>query len=324
MGLKVQRTAMPRLETLNDSGGEGIIYRLPGYAVPGRRGPFVYKAYRPHVLVGNEVALEPSIDRLVNAYEAAPGKFRSVIDEISAWPVATVVTAGGASGFIMRELGPEFLGHQRRPDGTQLRIERLERWLTSETKIRRVGLAPFTEDGRKRLVRRMLFYLAMVHSMDWIVGDISAGNVMAHVPSDAQSQSCTPLFVEVDTYRRVDGGSAMPQRNTFDYIPPELKKWVIEAKRLEARGATTHEIARAKSKARIQTKSTDVYKAALLVLRLYDEGAAPTMAVYQDSSTSHLSRVYGASVLQQLAAAVKASNPEDRPTMNELFDAFRK
>lgn len=324
MGLKLQFSDLPTLNLLNDDGGESIVYRLPStYSIPGKTGPFLFKRYRDgKVLAGHEVAIEFGLDRIISAYEATDPRYRKIIDEVAAWPIATVVGDSGALGLIMREIGPAFMGEASSENPT--RIDKLEMWIQKPSKTKSYGLHPFTDEGRRRFTRRTLYFFQMVHAMKWVIGDISFGNILAHVPeSGLQATKCMPGFIEIDTYRPERGGSAMPQRQTLEFRPPEVGRLMEQARALEARGASSHDVARLKSRANIQTVYTDVYKAALLVLRLYNEGPYPTQARYEPESTKHLTRIFGSAVLAPLKAALDPT-PENRPKMSDLAAPFIK
>jgi hypothetical protein len=297
-----------------------------GFSIPEHEGPFLFKRYKENesVLIGQEVAIESALDWIISAYAAARPGYRRIIDEVAAWPVATVVTERGAAGLVMREIGPKFMREDLAGKSQQTPVAALEMWIQAEHKIRNRGLNPFTDDGRKRYVRRTLLYFSMVHSLGWIIGDISLNNILAYVPGPSeQGTRCSPGFIEIDTYRPVHGGSAMPQRHTYEFMPPEASAWKKKAKALTARGASSHEVASCLAKARVQTRESDVYKAGLLILRLYDQSDFPTQAKYQPSATLHLARAFGNEILAPVHAAV-AAGPKDRPGMYELAKAFLK
>jgi hypothetical protein len=326
MGLKIGIQNIPAgLQVLSDAGNESTVYRIPGnFSIPGHKGPFLLKRYKEAVLLGREAAVESALDRIVTAYVTANDRYRRIIDDVAAWSVATVTGDLGALGLIMREIGPEFMSEGSARRSLKTPVAPLEMWIQAEVKIRDRGLTPFTDEGRKRYLRRTTLYFSMVHSLGWIIGDISLNNILAYVPSPSEQRTrCSPGFIEIDTYRPLHGGSAMPQRHTYEFTPPEARAWKRKAKALAAQGANSHDIIKCESKARVQTRESDVYKAGLLALRLYDEGKFPTQAKYQPSATLHLARVFGADILDPVHAAV-AANPKDRPTMNELARAFMK
>lgn len=114
----------------------------------------------------------------------------------------------------------------------------------------------------------------------------------------------------------------MPQRHTPSWEPPEAEKWSAVRRNLLAGGADIHAIADARAKSHVQTLASDVYKAGLVAIRLYDTSDSRSFAMLSNAALAHINSTFGRPAVTAVTAAL-AQKPSDRPTMAELFSAFR-
>jgi len=325
MGMKFMKSSLGVLDVFSKTGSESVVYQLPcDFTIRSKRGPYLYKEYKDTVLDGRKPAMAIALDRLVDAYEKAHPKNKSLIDRIAAWPLVTVGDNMGATGFIMRELNASMI----RPDASDsgVKVLPLEKWVQPEKKLRdrarRQGYHPMSQTGKRLYIERLFNYYSMIHSMGWVVGDISLNNILAYVPAGVEQDiHCSPAFIEIDTYRNKYTPGVMKQRHTFEFRPPEYEQWRQVAKRLKQQNANDSEIMLAEAKANIQSQESDVFKAVLLALKLVDCGPSPTQAHLQPTSIDPFKKLFGDQALRLIEAALD-NDPRNRPTMYEIAKAL--
>ncbi|MBW3082629.1 hypothetical protein [Bifidobacterium phasiani] len=308
-------------------GAQATVYLLPESMRVDGHDRLVYKRYRPtRTMRGRETATLLTLEQLVGAYHglgARPdgARIRGMLDHHAAWPLATVAADDGTVGVVERRVDARFLGG---PNARDAEVAHLERWVrdpSQDAMLVRDGLHPLGDEGRARIVTQLLAYYSLVHRLGFVVGDISLRNVLAYVPERRQGALANVGFIEVDTYRRQGCGCGIAQGTTPGFDVPESVMWQRRAG--QARREDERRFARAM--ATVQTERTDVYKAALLVLRLCSCGEPFPSTVRRVRSAAQRAAVRAAGGSEALAAlqGALAEDPQDRPTMHELYHAFR-
>lgn len=327
MGLKINRNEL-NIEHALGAGGEGTVYDLPkDYSIRGLQGPFVYKEYLDFVKQDRKaIAVQIALDYMVNAYERLSRDEKAYIDQRAAWPLATVVDQDGATGLLMRKVIVQMVDPAAPDSNNQLFP--LDRWIQTEKRIRKLGpkqgFKPMTSLGKKRYLQRLFTYFMRIHRLGWVIGDISANNILAYVPDPhRQAKHCAPAFIDTDSYRWQYGGSAMPQKHTGSYIPPEKQALDDQIARLAQNHSNENRIRELKARASVQTQASDVYKAALIAIRLYHEGVNPSEAFLWSTDLNPLRRAFDKDVVRLIENA-SDENPSNRPTMQELCRGFHK
>lgn len=325
MGLKINRDELIISDEI-DAGGEGKVYSLPAdYSIRGLQGPFVYKEYFDFIKKDRKsIAIQTALDYMVNTYEHMSEDDRLYIDQRAAWPLATVVDYNGASGLIMRKVTARMVDPEA-PDPDS-KLFSLDRWIQARDRLSELsvkqGFKPMTPLGKKRYLQRLFTYFAYIHTKGWVIGDISDLNILAYVPDpDRQEAHCSPVFIDTDAYRWQYGGSAIPQKHTGSYVPPEKRVLDTQIKRLKKNHGSRNEIRELEVRASLQTQASDVYKAALIAIRLYDESNSPTQAFLQSTDLNPLRKAFNYSTIQLIIYAFD-KNPSNRPTMKELAKGF--
>lgn len=305
------------------AGGEAVIYRVPDLTLPGESGPFVYKQYRDRVADGRREAVRNGLRSLIRVRELAPSRARDVLGGRSVWPLAVVADERGATGCIMREVPPTFFRTLTLSTGrTRHRPWAWELHLQHPNDVAARGLPTLDDGDVFFLLARALRFLAEVHDLDVVIGDLSSANILiSAVPGSPKE--CRPMFVDVDAYRRASGMSALTQAHTAGWWTPESRRHRAEWKALEAKGAPHHEVAQARARSRIQDKPSDVYKAGLLVLRTMDAGPDSGQLLKSAIGVERLRRICGSRnadvVLQSLS-----DDPLNRPSASAVAAAFTK
>jgi hypothetical protein len=309
-----------RLDRFN-GGGQATIYRAPDLSLPGESGPFVYKAYNDRTIHGKREAMRNSLRSLIRVRSEAADEDRRVIDARCVWPLAVVADGRGATGCIMREVPDVFF---RRITYSTGRV-RLKPWswefhLQDPQEVADRGLPNLKDADVAFLLARALRFLATVHRLDVIVGDLSSANILISTVSGTPKKS-RPMFVDVDTYRIQRAVSALEQRHTPEWWTPESRQNLARWKELERRGAAHHEIATAKARTRIQDKPSDVYKAGLLVLRTLDAGPSSLRLSRSSAASARLTRLFGTTRAAVLLSSLEPE-PHDRPSAEAMAHAL--
>ena len=305
-------------------GGQATVYRLPADMRVKGCDRLVYKRYAPSaVLRERRTAIRVSLEQLIASYDDLGSlphgiKLKRDVDAHAAWPLAVVEAADGSLGVVERLVDARFLGG---PDAG--RAECLEMWIRDESTahlIDEAGLNRLTDEGRRRAALQILAYYAMLHGLGFVIGDISFSNIMLFVPESGQSERVNVGFIEVDTYRHVRRAGGMPQGTSPTFTVPEADTWLERSEHAESESERRY----AQAKSLLQTQASDVYKAALVVLRLFsDEERFPTSirCVRGDRHRERLRRVWSETAIRALEDALE-DDPAVRPTMDDLYWAF--
>ncbi|WP_289094418.1 hypothetical protein [uncultured Bifidobacterium sp.] len=305
-------------------GGQATVYRLPADMRVKGCDRLVYKRYAPSaVLRERRTAIRVSLEQLIASYDDLGSlphgiKLKRDVDAHAAWPLAVVEAADGSLGVVERLVDARFLGG---PDAG--RAECLEMWIRDESTahlIDEAGLNRLTDGGRRRAALQILAYYAMLHGLGFVIGDISFSNIMLFVPESGQAERVNVGFIEVDTYRHVRRAGGMPQGTSPTFTVPEADTWLERSEHAESESERRY----AQAKSLLQTQASDVYKAALVVLRLFsDEERFPTSirCVRGDHHRERLRRVWSETAIRALEDALE-DDPAARPTMDDLYWAF--
>ena len=305
-------------------GGQATVYRLPADMRVKGCDRLVYKRYAPSAMLRERrTAIRVSLEQLIASYDDLGSlphgtKLKQDIDAHAAWPLAVVEAADGSIGVVERLVDARFLGG---PDSG--RVECLEMWIRDKSAthlIDEAGLNRLTDGGRRRAALQILAYYAMLHGLGFVIGDISFSNIMLFVPESGQAERVNVGFIEVDTYRHVRRAGGMPQGTSPTFTVPEADTWLERSDHAESESERRY----AQAKSLLQTQASDVYKAALVVLRLFsDEERFPTSirCVRGDRHRERLRRVWSETAIRALEDALE-DDPAVRPTMDDLYWAF--
>jgi hypothetical protein len=300
-------------------GGQGVVYRAPEAALPGVTGRLVFKRYHEEWLDGRQMAVAHSIGRLIDLRQAPGGRS---LDTHATWPMGLVTAdgnPGSAVGILLRELPSTCFVQTVLFTQTKRTLWEVSRQLQSPQDLAARGLPVLTDVELLTLVVRLARFAAFLHHAGVVIGDLSGRNVVLR--RDAHG-SVHPMLVDTDGCRLVGQGAHFPQGNTPDWEAPESLAASAALERLRsAGGGDTPEAARLAAQANVQNLSSDVYKVALLVLRLFHEGTDHTLIRSSQSATRRLRSLLGS----QRAAVVTDGLDEAataRPSMGALARAL--
>ncbi|ACY97075.1 hypothetical protein [Thermomonospora curvata] len=209
-------------------GGQGVVTRVLGNE------KLVYKEYLQNA--GRPFA--PALAELVEFGRGLPSADSRSLFEQSAWPLARVVHKGAVTGFLMREIPPEFTG----PIGGKNRPVELQYLLYKPNHTWQSLHLP-DGPGRVEIATAAVRFIDFLHSHRFVLGDISFRNLLW-----SQTRPYRIFMLDCDGVRRHGGEPVLPQAQTPEWDDPHLPKTGLDL-------------------------DTDRYKIALLVGRVLSRNA---------------------------------------------------
>jgi serine/threonine protein kinase len=233
----------------------------------------VYKEYSPSVL--------PQLDAAaLDAAAALPGRLSSAegrwLCEKTAWPAAVVQRQGQACGFLMRSVPDRFhftLQTLTSANTSTRRLATMEYLLNDDAYITGIGLA-VSDRHRLLLLADLAGTLERLHRIGINVGDLSPKNLLFSL---APEPAC--FLIDCDA-TRLHGATVLPQAETPDWQVP-----------------TGEELA---------TRASDVYKLALLAVRIF---------AHDQTATDPAALATISPALGDLARTSLDPDPAQRPTL---------
>jgi hypothetical protein len=305
-----------RLERLG-RGGTATVYLVPDLELPGHPGErWVYKQYNERTKERAGPALRYGLDALVSFRDRLPQQQRARWDERAIWPAAVVVDpAGDALGFVMRVIPDRFFQEfTKRAGGAVRRPREFDTLFGEAADAERVGLPEVSREVRLRLLTSTAGAYAMMHQQGVVLGDISGRNVL-YDPGPAK-----PAIVLVDMDGvRISGTRSLhgAQPHTPYWEPPEARAaW----RRLGSAGPGLSSAERRQQENiwAVQSKATDVYKFALLVIRVLDPGRGHAINVDPGRARPVLRDLRGPAAVTLLDQSIDA-DPAARPAMRDWY-----
>lgn len=308
--LQVPRSVLGRLQPLGE-GGQALIYRLPGYSMPGE-GPLVYKEYRAEPRRRAGPALLPGLLALTDFRFRLSAGDRAELDQRAIWPLAVVTgDDGGAAGIVMREIPAEFF------HGSEIR--EIQQLFNADADARARGFPTFDVATRLKLLARLAEAYMLLHRLDIIIGDVNAKNVVLSAGSKPRV-----LVVDTDSARKKGTQAAFGgQPHTQLWEPPETLAARRDHDHLVRSGtASAGELSKLGDDWKRQTKETDVYKFGLMVVRVMDYGRYRSQNRNPDKARRVLLAMLGGTAARHLDRTLGA-DPNSRPTMQDWYYALR-
>ncbi len=317
--LIISRSELGNLTPLAE-GGTAFVYRLPNYTSP-ESFDVVYKQYKKATLKRAGPGLLPGLQSIVDIRIRMADPQRRLLDERAIWPARVVVDDQGAAvGILMRLIPKRFFQQLELPSGGRTEKAREAQFLLMDDLYAKpAGVAILDVRSRVEICAQIAQALGLLHRAEVVFGDISARNVVY----DAKGTKLPRvLLVDCDSVR--GRGTRSPfgaQAHTPLWWPPEALNAREELARLSKGrpGAHPNERDRLKAQTAIQSKATDVYKFALLVVRILDYGRQ--RSTNRDQATA--SRILRQHMGRQAAVLLDRSldaNPHERPTMREWYE----
>ncbi len=270
--LSVSRSDLGVLGAKLGEGGQAKVYAVPSLTLPDVAGPVVFKHYRP----GHRPSAG-GLDALVRRRLRMEPLVRRRLDVRTAWPVRTVEEDGEVCGVLLPYIPGDFFHTRYLPSGEADRA--LCEWqhlFVDPDRSRRLGMPAPGAKTRVLLCRDFAGVLHLLHSNDFVVGDINAKNAVFRLTARPSVQ-----LVDCDAIRVRGSAAVVAQLNAPDWEPPE----------------------------RTLSQSTDLYKFGLLVLRTLCPGNGASL--YRDPD--RIRGVLDARGHQLLTDALNPA-PERRPS----------
>lgn len=309
------------------TGAQSVVYLLPKTLRVNGRANLVYKRYRPKApsFRGREAATKVALEQLIGLHHildlASDGKrIRTALERHVAWPLAVVSRGNAALGVVEPKIDAAFLGAPCDDLTAAVPLERFIRPDGERALLLGQGLHPLDDDGRHRIALQLVATASLLHRIGLVIGDISLRNVMVYVPEHDQRNQASAAFIDADACRPAIGGCGLPQGSTPAFDPPESRFWRRKADAVPDGPKRRYALAMAG----LQTQPSDVYKTALLILRMCSCEEEQSTGVRRiRSATQHNTIVdlFGNAGLTALTDAL-ADTPADRPSMAELYRAL--
>jgi len=315
--LFVPRADLGRLEPLA-TGGTARLYRVPDYRCDGE---VVFKEYLPKIRESAGPGLRSGLHAIAKVRDGLADRQRSLFDTRMVWPLRVVENEQReAVGILMRLLADRFFFDLHAKGRTERTTRELLHILYEDDLARRKNAPLLTAPQRVALCGQIARCFALLHGADVVFGDVSFRNVIFDAGSGPAPDV---MLVDCDSVRV--RGTRSPfgaQPHTPTWEPPEALKARRQLQQL-SRGqavssASSSDLRRASM---IQSKATDVYKFALLVIRALDYGRNRAPNKNPAVALSVLRR-HGHKRLQETLSSSLAPEPDDRPTMRDWFEAF--
>ncbi|BCJ42888.1 hypothetical protein GCM10010168_03720 [Actinoplanes ianthinogenes] len=311
--------ALGRLRQLA-RGGTATVFLAPELRIPGLPGErFVYKRYTDATKRRAGPSLTTGLAGFVRFRERLPEPQREAWDARIIWPVCVVVDEAGAADGVVMRLIPDryFQDFRKRAGGVHRKPREIETLFGDDETALRKGLPPVGVTDRLRLVRAVAAAYGMMHKQGVVVGDISGRNII-YDPDPARP---SVLVVDVDS-ARVKGSRAVfgMQPHTPNWQPPEALAASAELTGLTDPDEDTRD--RLRDRWAIQSTRTDVYKFALMTVRILANGRGG--AVSREPSGAR--RVLRDRLGEPAAALLDASlspEPRDRPAMRDWYELLQ-
>jgi hypothetical protein len=313
----VDRGRLGRLDRIG-KGGTAVVYRVPSFHLPGLP-KLVFKEYTEKTRRHAGPPLRPGLLSLVRHRLRMDDETRCEWDRSIAWPLRVVVDDGGSACGILLPLIPDrFFQDLTDRTGARRRDPREVDMLFGATAdMARVGLAAASPRDRLRVAVRIVKVYAAMHDQKMIVGDISGRNVVYDVSGGRPSV----LVVDADG-SRVEGsrGAFGSQPQTPYWEPPEA---LLAARQLRRPSRAGAGIAALVSQTMVQNRKTDVYKLALMLVRVIDHGRGKAVNRDPKLAADLFRTTWGPHAAEALERSLSA-RPSDRPSIRELADAMHR
>ena len=277
----LDRAQLGRLTRLG-GGTQGTVYRAPKVKLD-LPGPAVFKEYRRTVLPGVDFG---SLREMVTFLESLSFSEGTRLVGRAAWPILLVAEHGQHCGFVMPEVPSTFSVELHLPSGRTARgLAQFQHLLNDDDFLARRGIS-LSDCDRYELLADAVEALAFFHAHDITVGDLSPKNLLFSC-----SPHCRCYFVDCDAMS-IGGRSVLPQLETGDW---------------DVRSVSAEPLA---------TRATDVYKLALLALRLLARHQSTRSPVALPGTTPE--------PIRRLIAAGLDSDPARRPPAKAWATACRE
>ena len=290
---KLKRVFLRDLEPTTKSpitrGGLGLLYRV----VPKRKlSDTLLKSNKYFLKVLHENFSEDlrelyfeNLDEICRLLSVQSHHFYSRL----AIPIAVVEKApGNPIGFLMREFQSGCVYTFTGSYETSEQLQELKIFLNSRSEQKRLGTPKLSKFEIQTLIGDLLNTLAKLHERGIVVGDVSHSNLVIQ----KEPKKIRMIFLDVDSFSSFLDGHPLGLQKSPLYEAPE-----------EEHGQSS--------------LATDVYKAALLIVRLMSQISSDSENTYTLNSIEACEqeiRDFGGVTLVEMVKRALAASPDSRPT----------
>jgi hypothetical protein len=315
--LTVPRSALGPLQQLG-KGGTAMVYRTPLFTLPGFS-DVVYKEYKKSTRTHAGPSLLPGMLAFARFRETFADQQRRLWDERIVWPLRVVVDDdGAATGILMRLIAQRYFQPLVNRSGERYSKPReVDMLFGSPGDIMRTGMPAVDLRARLSLISQVAATYAMMHKANVVVGDISGRNVIF----DPTGPRPNILVVDADSARVAGTRSVFSsQPHTPHWEPPEALL-ADAALRTVRRTGPPEQISRLMNARSVQNKATDVYKFALMAIRILDCGRGRSINRDPSQAATVLRGTVGASAAAVITRCL-ADEPQARPPIREVYETL--
>lgn len=309
----VRKSDLGRLEQLA-RGGTARIYRAPDMHLPDFP-DMVYKEYRRDIRQRAGPALLPGLLSVIKVREDLKHVRLTLWDARIVWPLKVVTDDDdSATGILMRIIPARYFQPITQRIGPPKPHPRHIHMLFGDpADMRRDGLPDTDLLTRVGMVARIVATFHMLHQENVVYGDVSGQNFVY----DTSRAQPSVLAVDADTARvAMTRAVFKSQPHTPHWEPPE----VLQAKlSLKGSALTDSHRSRLANEATAQNKATDVYKFALLVVRILDFGRRQTQNRDPGTAARVIRRFLGDDAARLLRDSLDP-DARRRPSMAQWYD----
>jgi serine/threonine protein kinase len=204
-------------------------------------------------------------------------------------PIAVVEkTPGNPIGFLMREFKSGCVYTFTGSYETSEQLQELKIFFNSRSEQKRLGTPDLSKFEIQILIGDLLNTLAKLHERGIVVGDVSHSNLVIQ----KEAKKIRMIFLDVDSFSSFLEGHPLGLQRSLLYEAPE-----------EEMGQSS--------------LATDVYKAALLIVRLMSQISGNSENTYAINSIEFCEqeiRAFGGGTLVEMVRRALAVSPDNRPT----------
>lgn len=208
---RVQQSELGRLGDTVGDGGQGTVFRLDEYDVPGELGPFLAKIYADDVVVAPQGLTALVRFRQHQLDETS----KQALLAVAAWPLQVIEHQGRTRGIVMKAAPASFRHSVQAPRGTRECLREAQWLFTSDTKAAQFGVQNVTDEQRRVLCVRLAEALQILHGNGTVYGDLSARNVLWTVEPEPRV-----FLLDCDGARRVGSAAPLRQLDSPDWGDP--------------------------------------------------------------------------------------------------------
>ena len=207
-------------------------------------------------------------------------------------------------GFLMREFRKGCFYTQNRLQGKTQALQELKLFLNSRSERRKFNTPKLSSRQTIALVGDFLNTLNSLHNRNFVVGDVSASNLIVQIDPEKPNKP-RMIFLDVDSF----------SLSTSDFQPAgvDTPLYVVPEHQVQPNLRPTFQ--------------SDVYKAALVIVRLLSQSSGFEGHSFDLVETEHSNEFLsarGAGFVVEILEQCLSDNPENRPPIAFLAKAWKE